>query len=426
MLTNWTPKWTKTLSGQPLCKPPESCGADHYMVNAAAISEDGQRVVAGTYYQYYAGLTRRAVDGHYGIYIYDTKDGSKPLHAFEFPGDKGIYTVAISGDGRVAAGGGMLATAKANPKYSPPRGLIRAYDADNGNPLLDTSVPISGKNDVDIYNRVSSVALSYDGSVLAAVSAAELYIFRRAGSGPFDRPPEIVILNDYSETVAIHPSGDWVATADHMGNVYVIDVPPTGLGALMKWTAPNRKDPNDPLSVPEPVKFHSVAVARKSDAFAVGGPNRVDFFTRASMSGTTPGPEASYSAVGEDARWVAIADDGSFMTAVVNMNTPQNPGRLLKLVPDRTNKTLKVAWPPAVLDHGPNSTSIDSTGKLITAADGWPNHTAGAFYLFDELGTLLRRYDVKPDEMNWPMQVSANGSGIVAGSDNNTLYFFAP
>jgi hypothetical protein len=34
---------------------PESCGSDDYMVNAAAISDDGRRVVAGTYYQHSPG-----------------------------------------------------------------------------------------------------------------------------------------------------------------------------------------------------------------------------------------------------------------------------------------------------------------------------------------------------------------------------------
>jgi hypothetical protein len=74
---------------------------------------------------------------------------------------------------------------------------------------------------------------------------------------------------------------------------------------------------------------------------------------------------------------------------------------------------------------GPNSTSIDSSGTRITAADGWPNHKPGTFYLFDGSGNSLGTHLVK-DEMNWPMQISADGSGIVGGSDNNTLFFFTP
>ena len=69
---------------------------------------------------------------------------------------------------------------------------------------------------------------------------------------------------------------------------------------------------------------------------------------------------------------------------------------------------------------------IDSSGDLITVADGWPNHTPGSFYLFKGDGTLIQQHDVTPPEMNWPMQVSADGTGIVAGSDNNTLFFFRP
>ena len=98
----WTPEWSQPLSSTKLC-PTATCGADDYMVNSAAISNDGTRIVAVTYYQFYSGLQRYDVDGVFGIYIYD--DTGTRLHAFEYAGDKGIYHVAISGDGSVAAGG---------------------------------------------------------------------------------------------------------------------------------------------------------------------------------------------------------------------------------------------------------------------------------------------------------------------------------
>ena len=40
-------KWTTKLSREPLCMSPEPPCIDDYMVNAAAISDDGRRVVAG-------------------------------------------------------------------------------------------------------------------------------------------------------------------------------------------------------------------------------------------------------------------------------------------------------------------------------------------------------------------------------------------
>ena len=55
-------KWTKKLSSLPLCVSPEVC-ADDYMVNAAAISDDGSRVVAVTYYQNYLNTSRPRLDG---------------------------------------------------------------------------------------------------------------------------------------------------------------------------------------------------------------------------------------------------------------------------------------------------------------------------------------------------------------------------
>src|SRR3954469_2475937 len=98
-----TVKWTKKLSSQPLCVPPESCH-DDYMANAAAISDDGSRVVGGTYYQHYTNTTRTKVNGRFGIYCFDTAAGGTPLFTDEYDGDKGIYAVAMSGDGAVAAG----------------------------------------------------------------------------------------------------------------------------------------------------------------------------------------------------------------------------------------------------------------------------------------------------------------------------------
>jgi hypothetical protein len=44
--------------------------------------------------------------------------------------------------------------------------------------------------------------------------------------------------------------------------------------------------------------------------------------------------------------------------------------------------------------------------------------------LFDANGTQLGKH-VTP-EMSWPLSISKDGTGIIGGDDNNTLFFFTP
>ncbi|MCA1626555.1 MAG: hypothetical protein LC742_01120 [Acidobacteria bacterium] len=54
-----------------------------------------------------------------------------------------------------------------------------------------------------------------------------------------------------------------------------------------------------------------------------------------------------------------------------------------------------------------------------------PDGTPGHFYLFDRAsGKQLWAFET--DNMSWAMQLSADASGIVAGSDNGNVYYFTP
>ncbi|MEK7752213.1 MAG: WD40 repeat domain-containing protein [Acidobacteriota bacterium] len=408
-------KWKKKLSKLPLCVPPETC-TDDYMVNSAAISDDGSRGVAGTYYFHYPGTTRVRSDGKFGTYCYSTSGKGKKLWADEYQGDQGIYAVAISGDGTVAAGAGLLNTGKFSP-YRPRRGLLRVFQAATGAKLLDSS---------DFPGRVTSVSLSRNGGVLAAVAESSLYVFLRSASGSFSTAPTEIDLDGYSPSVAVHPGGSWLAACDNMGKVYVSTIQAGVVSQPATWTALERTEPLLPHSPLEAVKFNCVSVARASNSFAVGGGDFVYLFTLASIQGSPPAPVARFTSFDlshHNVRFVAISDNGAFVTAVMNdKDLIGKPiGRLVKLSPSAG--LLSEDW-RATLKHPPNSTSIDSSGGFITAADGFPNPTPGAFYLFDNAGAKL--WEHPTPAMNWPMVISANGSGIAAGSDDNTLFFFTP
>jgi WD40 repeat protein len=418
----------KTALGGILCQP-GAC-IDSYMVNSAAISDDGKRIVAGTYYHKYQGCQRDHDDGTFGLYVFDAANGGTSNFADTYPGDRGIYTVAISGDGAVAAGGGLLTLGGTAPPFHP-RGLLRAYDAATGQHLLDTTTAAN----FDITDRVTSIGLSADGNVLAGVAAAKLYIFRRSASGQFGVPPDIVTLDGYSQTVAVHPSGKWVVAADDVGTVYRVDVRHNGI-TLKKWTAPEEPEtfPPQPGTLMKPAKFKAIAVSRVSDAIAVGSERLIYYLTHESMSGQTPHAIASYDTAQPNpayasgphlTRSIALPDVGSFIAVTVNDqdSTGNTTGQVLKLKP-HANGTLSLEW-ASPLARGANAVSVDGAGALVAATDGWPNHdpAGGNFYLLDAV-TGHRLDTFHTADMNWPIQISADGSSIVAGSDDNTLYYF--
>jgi hypothetical protein len=409
-------QWTKKLSALPLCVPPESC-PDDYMVNTTAISDDGSRAVGGTYFQHYLGTTRVRTDGTFGTYCYDTAGAGTRLWADEYQGNKGIYAVAISGDGTVAAGGGLLTKGRFLP-FQPKKGLLRAFDVATGNRLLDSS---------NFPDRVNAVSLSRNGSVLAAVAESRLYVFLRSATGLFSTPPQMIDLDGYSQSVAVHPSGNWLAACDQLGNVYVFTITAGVVDPPATWTALEPINPTLLHSLKFPVKFNFVSVSRAGDFLTAGGGNFVYLFTVASLQSAIPGPVARYTSFdasgGHNVRFVAISDNGGFVTTVVNDEDAagNGTGRLIKLSP--AAGVLNEDW-RAPLHHLPNTTSIDSSGTRITAADGYPDNVPGTFYLFDNTGVKL--WEHATAKMNWPLFISANGSGMVGGSDDNSLFFFTP
>jgi WD40 repeat protein len=408
-------KWQKPLASTPLCAPPETC-TDTHMVNAAAVSDNGNRAVAATYYFNYEPHMRSRLDGTYGTFVYNTNSSGTLLFKDEFSGDQGMYCVAMSGDGKTAAAGGLIAMPKQSP-FKPKRGLLRAYEVPSGNSLLDTD---------EFSERVTSISLSRTGKVLAAVADRDLRVFIRT-SGAFTDPPHTFTLDGQCPSVAVHSSGDWLTAADENGRVYVFTISGGTVNPPKKWIALERRTPGS--SAPKiAVTFRCVAVAREVDLIVAGGKDFVYLLSPASIAASPPGPLARYLSfdAGEhhDVRWVAITDDGSFMTAVMNDRdqiTDARLGQIVKLT--RSGDTLVEEWKKG-LDHNPNSTSIDGAGTLITASDGFPNDTPGTLYLFDANGTSLGTHGTM--EMCWPMSISKDGTGIIGGDDDNQLYFFTP
>src|SRR4051794_19872794 len=94
-MSNKVPKWANSLTTVS-------------WVNSAAISDDGQRVVAGTFIHDYPNNSM--VHGTFGTFAYDA--AGNQLWGDTLSTWDGVFAVAISGDGSVAAGGGYATKTK--------------------------------------------------------------------------------------------------------------------------------------------------------------------------------------------------------------------------------------------------------------------------------------------------------------------------
>jgi WD40 repeat protein len=338
--------------------------------------------------------------GTYGAYCLDSQ--GKLLWADKFAGNEGIYAVAISGNGRRAAAGGML---KGGKYGAPPTiGVLRAYDAQSGQKLLDAA---------GITMRINSVALSDDGAVLVAATNRTIYVFAQTGIAFPVSPVTPFADGTNIESVAVARDGTWFASCDMRGNVYLGTVENGAVTQTYTWTAPPRTNTGMATGL------ITVGISC-ANSFVVGGDDVVYFFSKAAMI-QGDGPIAKFHPQGsgrKSVRWVAISDDGRLITVAVNH---QHEGLLIALSSGPGGLTPR--W-QAPLNHNPNSTNIDSAAQKITAADGYPDNQPGTFYLFDAGGEKV--WEFPTNKMNWPIAVNAAGTAIAAGSDNGEVYYFQP
>jgi WD40 repeat protein len=391
-----TPEWTRPLSATPL--PPSTHGTtttDDYMVNSVAISDDGSRIIAGTYYYPFDGTQRMQTDGTFGVYCYDKKGDRQ--WADEFDGDEGVYSVAISNDGKVAAAGGLRQGGKYG-RSSPTLGLLRAYDAAKGKTLLDFKDP-------QFNTIVNSVAISKHGTVLGAGTKTTLYVFSAAG-GSFPSAPAVPFgVTQSVDSIAVAPDGNWFAACGKNGCVYSGDVQSGSVNNPVLWTETSH------------THFVSVAIPASGDNFAVAGGNVVYLFNRKSAR---TGYIAQYklpASSGTSIRFVSMSSDGKLAIAAANHGTA---GVLFALTVGTHGFTPAWSFPTT---HNPNSTTTDKASHYFTLADGYPDDVPGSFCLYAKTGKI---WQCSTPKMNWPMVISADGQSIAGGGDDNTLYFFVP
>ena len=391
-----------------------------FWVNSVAISNDGKRVVAGTYIHDYDQKIDKGfpnVRSRFGLYFFDDVPKVQtlkvdPKWSDEFDAWDGVFGVAISGNGKIVAGSGWL-----DRNGDTKLGLLRAYDADaSSTGALKVLLDFNG-----IAQRVSWVSLSNDGSVLAAV-ADDVYVFVREGDAFKPEPSTFGVADvakQYMTGIAVHPTGAWLAACDHSGHVYAARLNNGAIENLVMWTAPKEHP------------FLSVAIATDAGKFVVGGGNLVflfdfnefiahgasyqpmDFDTAKDESGVPP----DTGKLAENVRWVATTADGTLITVAVNRSNLD--GKLFA-----RNGDLTPRW-HVDIDNNPNATSIDAAGRFVAMADGWPTSKPAKFHLFNA-SDGKKRWESGTHSMNWPIAINPEGDSIVAGSDDGTVYYFTP
>lgn len=387
-----------------------------YLINSVAVSADGDRVVAGTFFHTYGanesrrGPARRSVssseNGTFGTYCYDAT--GRRLWANEFTGWQGVYWVAISADGAKAAAGGLMAE-------SPQAGFVRAFDVNGtGKVLLDYPTK----------QRVNQVILSRDGEWL--VSAAEtLVLFRydpkKGGSyvqSDEFTPVSATVLSSYPNaivSVGISADGATIVYADYSGNIGVFANDAGKLTLRKGWKLPSSF-------------CHMLQLTPDGRAFSAGGAAGTFYWCDTERFVADGTPTIAYSTgLSEAVYGVAIAEKGDVFAGVVNVG---DTGRAYAVT--------VADFAPQVTDQftilrNPNSASLNLAHGLLAVADGHPDGTPGHFYLFSGIVSAgepmvapLLRWVFETGNMSWPVVISANGKAVVGGSDDTCVYYFTP
>jgi WD40 repeat protein len=378
------PVWKKFL-------PPD----DGEFINSVAISGNGKVVVAGTYFYNTSSVP---VQMTVGMFAYDNNGnpiwpGPDTYSATCGSSSKGgINSVAVSRNGAWAASGGGSGSV----------GLINAYNVASGSKSLVCNTPAN----------VTMVALNGDGSFLAA-GGDMLRVFQRSGStSMWSAPQSLSYPNAGVERVAISADGKWIAAAVDHGGVSLVQNNISSGGGLSP----------SPLWAQGPTVFILwIAFAADGSGFAAaGGDGNVYYFD---VSAYVPGSNlqpAWYTALAgcKTCRAVAVSDDGSLVSAVGDVREEKGKGKVFLFSNQGNSSTQK--W-DAGASHSTNSTSMDSAGQYVTVADGYG--PAGDFTLYKAAGTpALWTHATKAT--TWPMQISADGSAIAAGSNDGYLYYF--
>lgn len=361
-----------------------------FPINSTAISADGSRCVAATFQGAYGGSPPPPSNDYYCVNCWDRQ--GKLLWSDMFQAFEGAFAVAISGDGSIAAAGGWLKEGQ---------GYARIYEATTGQQLVTYYFD----------HRVNGLALSNDGSVLV-IAENDAYLAQQSG-GVFPTQPSALGLpaGTIVEAISMPADGSVFVAGDHGGNVYLVENNDGSIGSSYSWAGGSDMGP-----------LHSVAVSSDGAWFvAVGDSTSVYLFNLDSIKQNQYATSLDLASSNR-LRWVTISADGSFISTVGNVD---ESGVVFGL--QNNAGALSTLWDqPAETKQNPNCASTDAAGKYVAVATGYtPYGLTGELCLFDG-ATGARLWHYQTPMMAWPCFISADASGIFAGSDDGVAYYFTP
>ncbi|MCC2616563.1 WD40 repeat domain-containing protein [Aestuariibacter halophilus] len=386
-------------------------------VNSVAISADGSLCVFGTSQEY--------GDGHFSVYAYN-RDGSQrwqhPIPQNE--AQQGVFWVAVNDTARAVAAGGAL---------SKEQGFLQIFDGTSGKQLL-----------VEYFSeRVNQVAFSADGERLLVVAGDSAYLYL-VDDDKASRVGSISCSPWYLNSCAIDAGGDcmlvsaidyadnarrWkgeATTSSTQGRVMRLAVDPstsTGLTVQSHCALPSG----------------SMRVATTDDgtywvaALHSGQGALIDAANPEQVAALLAPNNLSLSvAYGAD---ITRTDSGDVVAAIGanQSNVQQGVLYVRRFATPVTSASQPSGW-QSLLNLGANpGVSLDRNATQVTATDGEPYsstgdastaESAGHFYLYDGVsGEKVWQYDTTL--MNWPMQITPDGTAILGGSDSGQVFYWS-
>lgn len=406
-----TPTWTYCPDPQ----PPHS-KTKPLQVNSVATCDDGSRSVFGTYFE--------RGQGEFNSYLMDAS--GTPLWSEPFGSGtttQGVFWTATSQDGSYIAVGGQTSESV---------GCLYAYAGADGTTLLEVQTPA----------RINQVSLSADGQYLAACYDKTVVVYQyNSTTQQYD--------NIYSYTDAVYgfnscmisrngqtvvasgihypkSNSETASSSGTSGRVFSFQVE----GALVTPTGPCPLTCGSMrVAVVASGAFWAVSLHDGSCALISQTEPTKTLWT---YKPDNPNLSLSYAVA------VTQTDQGEvFVACGTNLDNAPTGGFLYLVKSERLDLAVEysgVKYKPVLqwtndIDFGVNpGVSMDQNAQYVSAIDGKPkgqtiHESAGNFYLFSgPSGDLIWKHHTPM--MNWGMQIAYDGSAVIGGSDDGTVYYW--
>ncbi len=356
---------------------------------------------------------------------------------------EGVFWVKVSSDGAIAAGGGWLTST-----YT---GQLRAISVGDGSVLLTQSTG----------SRVNQIAMSLDGSILAAGCGAtysgsgqQIYLYRLQG-GAYQPLAGLTSADNSVQSLAMSADGQWLVAGFYPNGsspaLVLYQITAAGLVQSQAWTIPVGNAEPEPKEADvrgfarehraalthRGVKVESTSggayvksVSMSEDgskfAAAVSGNNGIFFFDREAFIKTGSFQWQYALSHITTTSCVGLSADGTFLVGLSNSSDPL-VGQAYRVNDGGIDGIL--AWSTPV-EYWPNPSNhiLGGEDALVSFGTGEPQKdntlTPGHYYVLDASnGGGLGIFDTPA--MNWPFQLSADGSFAIGGSDDGYLYGFS-